>query len=265
MLTATNEEHAASGDEPPPACVVAARLADMQARQANVACYATPAVTDSYLEDPYHAVRRKLAVELVQGAVDHPATPEGALLEIGTGARPMLDDVFTDRPAIAADLSRAALEHQGKGARLCFDATRPFPFADASVAGVVIGELIEHVFAPDELIAEVARVLKPGGVVVLTTPNLATLQDRLRFLFGRAPRQVAPLHPYLRLHIRPFTVRLLRQLLRAYGMEPRAVRSNFVGLQLGRDRWFLSRAMARLFPGLGGSLVISARRRVTID
>jgi SAM-dependent methyltransferase len=147
---------------------------------------------------------------------------------------------------------------------VCLDATKPLPFASGSLAGVVIGELIEHVFYPEAMIREVARTLAPGGIIVLTTPNLATLQDRLRFLAGHSPRQVDPLHPYLHLHIRPFTVRLLCRLLEECGLTPQAVRSNFVGLQVGRDRWLSSRTMARLFPGLGGSLVISARRRVTI-
>lgn len=241
-----------------------ASIADGQARAANATCYAVPDVTGTYAEDPYHAVRRSIAARLLQSAADLPAAPPGPLLEIGTGARPMLDDVFTDRPRIAADLALPVLEYQAKGSRVCLDATRPLPFAAGSVAGVVVGELIEHVFYPDALIREVVRVLAPGGVLVLTTPNLATLPDRLRFLFGYSPRQVDPLHPYLHLHIRPFTVRQLRRLLRQCGLEPGAVRSNFVGLQLGRDRWLLSRTLARLFPGLGGSLVVSARRRMTI-
>jgi SAM-dependent methyltransferase len=266
VLIATHDAVESSDEEPPPAadpCQEAALIADRQAREANAACYAEPDVTGSYLDNPYHAARRRIAVRLLARALDAPTTPAGPLLEIGTGARPMLDDLLTDRVTIANDLSQAVLDHQAKGARVRFDATRPFPMQSGSVAAVVLGELIEHVFYPEAMLREVARVLAPGGVVVLTTPNLATLQDRVRFLLGRTPRQVDPLHPYLRLHIRPFTARLLRRLLDKCDLETEAVRSNFVGLQLWGGRWLQSRAMARLFPGLGGSLVISARRRVT--
>jgi predicted SAM-dependent methyltransferase len=57
------------------------------------------------------------------------------------------------------------------------DLERPLPFADASVAHVfgehVIGSLSEAV--AQRLFAEVARVLRPGGVLRVTTPDLAKL------------------------------------------------------------------------------------------
>lgn len=62
--------------------------------------------------------------------------------------------------------------------------------SDASVDVVVLAEVLEHLaFNPRGLWREVARVLKPGGRVVLTTPNYYSLVDRLRsavrFVTGR--------------------------------------------------------------------------------
>ncbi|WP_143133938.1 hypothetical protein [Actinoplanes philippinensis] len=79
-------------------------------------------------------------------------------------------------------------------------------------------------------------------------------------LFGASPRQTDALHPYLSAHIRPFTVKSLRRLLKASGFETTEIRSNYVGWQLG-DRWREWRRPAKLMPGLGGSLIASARRR----
>ncbi|MEU3455198.1 methyltransferase domain-containing protein [Micromonospora sp. NPDC006766] len=62
---------------------------------------------------------------------------------------------------------------------VCLDATRSLPFRAGSFAGLVTGELIEHVYDPVALLRECHRVLAPGGLLVLTTPNLATVQDRL--------------------------------------------------------------------------------------
>jgi SAM-dependent methyltransferase len=143
---------------------------------------------------------------------------------------------------------------------VCLDATRSLPFRTGSFAGLLTGELIEHVYDPVALLRECHRVLAPGGLLVLTTPNLAPVQDRLAFLFGRAPRQVDPLHPYLWLHIRPFTASLLRRVLRQAGFAPLALRSNHVGWRLPSGRWVTSRLFARLAPGLGGSLICAARR-----
>lgn len=48
--------------------------------------------------------------------------------------------------------------------------------------------MIEHLYNPDILLAEIHRVLKPGGTLVLSTPNLASWVNRILLLFGRFPR-----------------------------------------------------------------------------
>jgi glycosyltransferase involved in cell wall biosynthesis/predicted SAM-dependent methyltransferase len=58
-----------------------------------------------------------------------------------------------------------------------FDAERDrFPYADEAFDTVVCGELIEHLCGdPMHLMSEVNRILKPGGHLLLTTPNIASL------------------------------------------------------------------------------------------
>jgi glycosyltransferase involved in cell wall biosynthesis/SAM-dependent methyltransferase len=58
-----------------------------------------------------------------------------------------------------------------------FDAERdPFPYPEGAFDTVVCGELIEHLFQdPMYLMSEVNRILKDGGHLVLTTPNIASL------------------------------------------------------------------------------------------
>ena len=47
-------------------------------------------------------------------------------------------------------------------------------------------DVIEHLHtSPKKILAEARRVLKPGGKLILTTPNLTTLKNRLYMLFGR--------------------------------------------------------------------------------
>jgi 2-polyprenyl-3-methyl-5-hydroxy-6-metoxy-1,4-benzoquinol methylase len=55
--------------------------------------------------------------------------------------------------------------------RIVGDITRlPFPDGDFDI--VVCSEVIEHVVDPKQAIRELARVVKPGGILVITTPNL---------------------------------------------------------------------------------------------
>jgi SAM-dependent methyltransferase len=61
----------------------------------------------------------------------------------------------------------------------------PLPFADGSFDTVVCSETLEHIFAPDLLLAEIVRVLKPGGRAILTVPNLHSARNRLDMLVGK--------------------------------------------------------------------------------
>ncbi|WP_254909661.1 class I SAM-dependent methyltransferase, partial [Micromonospora sp. NBS 11-29] len=235
--------------------------AQAHGRHANHHSYHDGAQVDGYVDDPYHRVRRAVAAGLMADGV----TGDGPVLELGSGPRGILDPAATPGPLVLADVAEAALGTArraagGRALPVCLDATRGLPFRAGSFAGLIAGELIEHVYDPLALLRECHRVLAPAGLLVLTTPNLAPVQDRLAFLAGRAPRQVDPLHPYLWLHIRPFTASLLRRTLRRAGFMPLAMRSNEVGWRLPGGRWVTSRWLARVAPGLGGSLICAARR-----
>ncbi len=57
------------------------------------------------------------------------------------------------------------------------------PFRNASFDAVDLVEVIEHIENQPQLIREIARVLEPGGVVLISTPNVLNLMSRVRFLF----------------------------------------------------------------------------------
>jgi len=92
------------------------------------------------------------------------------------------------------------------------------PFDDNTFDGVHCGDVIEHVFDTDAFINEVLRVLKPGGVMIVTTPNLAFWFNRLALLFG-----FQPFHMHMTSqeggHIRVFTHRRLRKLLTNHSLD----------------------------------------------
>ncbi len=60
-----------------------------------------------------------------------------------------------------------------------------FPYPDDSFDVVLFCEMLEHMLMdPMHTLREIHRVLKPGGALVLTTPNVARIENVLRLLHG---------------------------------------------------------------------------------
>jgi SAM-dependent methyltransferase len=106
-------------------------------------------------------------------------------------------------------------------------------FSKNSVDLVLMSEVIEHIFDPDTAIMQVKEILKPNGVLLVTTPNLSSLVNRIALLFGYLPMGVevstkrvfgrptrlGGLSDHVVGHIRPFTFSALTQFLSYYGFR----------------------------------------------
>lgn len=101
--------------------------------------------------------------------------------------------------------------------------TTKLPFEDASLDVVVFGEVLEHMTNdPWFAIGEIARVLKPGGALVLTTPNVARLENVVALVEGRNLYDpFSKYGPYGR-HNREYTRDELHRLLAHGGFEVEA-------------------------------------------
>ncbi len=79
------------------------------------------------------------------------------------------------------------------------------PFADESVDVLVMSEVIEHLLRPEWAVWETARVLKPGGVFIMTTNNASEvpLYSPLSHLFAWVEKALGADHPQL-ISLRPW-------------------------------------------------------------
>jgi glycosyltransferase involved in cell wall biosynthesis/SAM-dependent methyltransferase len=101
----------------------------------------------------------------------------------------------------------------------------PFPYPDEHFKVVLCCELLEHLpNDPMFMMGEIHRILKPGGSLVLTTPNVASLRSIAAVLQGFHPQLFSTyLRPKERetdaRHFREYTCREIEQLLENSGFE----------------------------------------------
>ncbi|MFT6118046.1 MAG: ubiquinone/menaquinone biosynthesis C-methylase UbiE [Candidatus Azotimanducaceae bacterium] len=72
--------------------------------------------------------------------------------------------------------------------------TEGLPFENSAFDLVTCTEVIEHLEHYRYTLREMYRVLKPGGALVLTTPNILNLKSRIRFLIFGFHNLFGPLH-----------------------------------------------------------------------
>ncbi|HEX6843876.1 MAG TPA: class I SAM-dependent methyltransferase [Actinomycetota bacterium] len=134
---------------------------------------AIPWATDE--DDPWLGSRRIVQVRPQIWRWLAPFVGSLPALEIGPGVRPTLPPAtshFLDRSGHALGLLAA------EGGSVAQAGTH-LPFEDDRFAAVLAFEVIEHVEADDELLAEMARVLRPGGRLVLSVPIRASMWTTL--------------------------------------------------------------------------------------
>jgi SAM-dependent methyltransferase len=136
-----------------------------------------------------------------------------------------------------------------------FWAEPALPFGEDTFGVVTVLDVVEHLPGhPLRQLAEVRRVLKPGGRVLLSGPNAASLRKRLDLLAGRHP--YAPFEEWTKdfyhLHHREYTPVEYARLLERAGLTVEERRtSHAVWVARSRNR-FWRRPRSRLSPVVGG-------------
>lgn len=109
--------------------------------------------------------------------------PAGRVLDVGCGVGHSFH-LLAPRETVGLDISAGALAGQER-VTVVSD-MRVLPFVGAGFASVLSVQSLEHVRDPERVVAEVARVVEPGGVAMFVTPNRLTL--------GRPDEIIDPYH-----------------------------------------------------------------------
>ncbi len=95
----------------------------------------------------------------------------------------------------------------------------PLPVRDGSMDALACLDVIEHVLDPYGLLGEIARILRPGGSAIVTSPNIQYWGHIWSIIRGRFPRTSTDLEGYDGGHLHYFTFRDLETLAAAAGLE----------------------------------------------
>ena len=145
----------------------------------------------------------------------------GKVLDIGCGIGDM---VRFRRNTVGVDVNPKAVAFcRSQGLSVELMEPDRLPFGGGEFDGVVLDNVLEHLEAPEPLLAEVRRTLKPGGTFVVGVPGrrgFASDSDHKRYYSRTALihcLQIAGFEP-LRLFHQPFRSELLDRWLRYYAI-----------------------------------------------
>jgi len=222
------------------------------------------------LEDTYwwFVARRWLVRDLLSNyrpTMSRQGVSRPRILDVGCGTGATLELLAEVGQAVGLDSSRDALRYsrrRGKH-RLLLGRGEALPVAEESFDIITALDLLEHI--PDDAAAvrEFARVLRPGGILLVTVPALPWLwsehdealdhlrrytRKRLQGVLKSAGLRVERLSPLIALLLLPIAaLRMLQRLLpkkksqpeTAFIIPPRLVNWLLIGLLWFENRWAL--------------------------
>jgi SAM-dependent methyltransferase len=166
---------------------------------------------------------------------------------------------------IAPDRFRSAIANLCLQVERCDIETEMLPFDDNYADLVVFNEIFEHLrIDPTFTIGEVIRVLRPGGRLLLSTPNLRSLDGIMNFMLrgqayscsGNIYAEYRKLHSLGHMgHVREYTFPEVAAFLANAGLEVESVswRGSY------KKAW--KRTVSRIAPSLRPFMTIAARKK----
>jgi SAM-dependent methyltransferase len=135
----------------------------------------------SVLINPFFFNRRGL----LRGIRKFAPKLEGTLLDFGCGSKPYRE-LFTVKEYIGVDMEQtghAHLKEERRSIDVFYDG-KTIPFGNEHFDCVFSSEVFEHVFNLDDMLDEINRVVKPGGLALFTVPFVWN-EHEVPYDFGR--------------------------------------------------------------------------------
>lgn len=180
-------------------------------------CYSCSTVSGAYNDSPDISVHEyRIFGQYIRSFLPN----GGAVLDIGCGTGNLLDEIAGSNIAgQGIELSAYAVSKaKQKGLKVDQKDLIGAGFSGQSFDGVVLLYVLEHVSNPFAMLAEVQRILKPGGYLFLAVPNYNYLRIAYDNPLSKALlRNAASLHPEE--HLQNFTPATIRRIIQKAGLS----------------------------------------------
>lgn len=111
------------------------------------------------------------------------ASDHGRMLEEGCGLGHLVGQLETNFQTFGMDINPWALQKAAKVATqtvMACSSAEQLPYANNSFHAIISKHVVEHLPHPEMAVQEISRMLKPGGILILATPNLGSLLKPLK-------------------------------------------------------------------------------------
>jgi len=136
------------------------------------------------------------------------------------------------------------------------------PFPNQSFDIILFAETLEHFnFHPKKVFEEIARVLKPNGELIITTPNLLRLNNRLKCILGKSINFDIRENYTPGTHYREYSAAEIKYLLNTAGLKIKKLKYiDFDYPNRSKLEAVINKAIGSLIPGLKSNIVIVGKK-----
>ena len=128
--------------------------------------------------NPFFFIRRALFKKIKQYA----PLLQGKMMDFGCGRKPYRN-LFEVQEYIGVDIAVSGHSHQESEVDVFYDG-KTLPFESETFDSVFSSEVFEHIFNLEEMLPEIRRVMKPGGIALFSVP-FAWAEHEIPFDFAR--------------------------------------------------------------------------------
>ena len=142
----------------------------------------------------------------------------------------------------------------------------PYPWKDNFFDFIIFSEVMEHLIPSDipDVIKELKRILRKGGILIITTPNISSLLKRVNLVLGKNPIEFdLKLHEGATFgHIREYTMEETVSILRMQDLK--TIKFQYFSIDKNRNIFTrIEYAASTLIPSLGNNIMVIAKKNAS--